>query len=146
MKISIGSGIHHFLFGQTEQQVINSQGTPNKKFADEHGDIFLLFNSLETTLKFEKENDFKLSWIETSNMKATLPEFSPWGVSQVEIITKLTQILGELPEIEDYGDYQSMTFNNSWLELQFRYEKLKQINFGVLYNDKSEPLWPENIS
>jgi len=143
MKISIGNGIHHFIFGQTEQQVINSQGTPSKKFADEYGDIFLLFNSLETTLKFEKENDFKLSWIETSNIKATFPEFSPWGVSQVEIITKLTQILGELPEIEDYGDYQSMTFNSSWLELQFRYEKLKQINFGVLYNDKSEPLWPE---
>jgi len=146
MKISIGNGIHNFLFGQTEQQVISSQGNPNKKFSDEQGDIYLLYNSLETTLKFEKENDFKLSWIETSNMSASFPEFSPWGVSQVEIITKLTQIFGELPEIEDYGDFQSMTFNNSWIELQFRYEKLKQINFGVLYNEESEPLWPENTN
>ena len=143
MKISIGNGIHTFLFGQNEDNVIDNQGPPNKKFADEYGDIYILFNSLETTLKFEKENDFRLSWIETSNTNASFPEFSPWGVSQVEIITKLTQILGELPEIEDYGDFQSITFNKSWLELQFRYEKLKQINFGVLYNDKSEAIWPD---
>jgi len=141
MNLSIGHGIAPFTFGLTEDEAISIQGKPDKKYQDEYEDIFILYNALEVTLKFEKEKDFKLGWIETNNTQVQFPEFSPWKMSQVEIITRLTQILGELPHVEDYGSYQSITFNNSWLELQFEYEKLKHINFGVLL-DGENPIWP----
>ncbi len=142
MKIFIGKGIAPFRFGLTEDDATAIQGKPDKKYQDEYEDIFLLYNSLQITLKFEKDKNNKLGWIETNNTNFQFPEFSPWEMSQVEIITRLTQILGELPHVEDYGSYQSVTFNNSWLELQFEYEQLKHINFGVLYND-DKPVWPD---
>jgi len=141
MKILIGNGIAPFTFGITEDEAISIQGKPDKKYQDEYEDIFILYNSLEITLKFEKDKDYKLGWIETNNTRAQFPEFSPWDMSQVDIITHLTQILGELPQVEDYGSFQSITFNNAWLELQFEYEKLKHVNFGVLFNG-DVPVWP----
>jgi hypothetical protein len=142
MKIEIGKGVMPFTFGINEEDAISIQGKPDKKYQDEYEDTFLLYNSLEITLKFEKDNNHRLSWIETNNNSIQFSEFSPWDMSQVEIITRLTQILGELPHVEDYGSYQSITFNNSWLELQFEYDKLKHINFGVL-TDSDSTLWPE---
>jgi len=77
-----------------EDEAISIQGKPDKKYQDEYEDIFILYNSLEITLKFEKEKDYKLGWIETNNTHVQFPEFSPWEMSQVEIITRLTQIFG----------------------------------------------------
>jgi len=142
MNISIGTGITPFIFGQTEDEVILIQGKPDKKYQDEFEDIFILYNALQITLKFEKAKNYRLGWIETNNSSIQFPEFSPWEMSLVDVITRLTQIAGELPHVEDYGSYQSITFNNSWLELQFEYEKLTQINFGVLSKD-DVPLWPD---
>jgi len=142
MNILIGYGISPFYFGITEEEAITLQGNPSKKYQDEFEDIHVLYNELEITLKFEKDKNFRLGWIETSNTNLSFPEFSPWDMSQVDIITRLTQIVGELPHVEDYGSYQSITFNNAWLELQFVYDKLKQINFGVLSKD-DKPVWPE---
>jgi len=38
MDISIGKGIDDILFGQTEKDIIDSLGRPNKKYIDELGD------------------------------------------------------------------------------------------------------------
>jgi len=142
MDISIGKGINDFVFGQTENEIISIQGKPNKKYIDEFGDIYIKYNSLEITLKFEKENDYKLGWVETSNIKTKLLEFSPWKIKKEELIPKLSQILSESPEVEDYGSFESVTYNNSWVEFQFEYGKLKQINLGVLFDDQNNPKWP----
>jgi len=97
---------------------------------------------LETTFKLEEENDYKLGWIETSSFKTKLLDISPWGIPKNDLIERLTQALGESPEVEDYGSFESFTYNNAWLELQIEYGKLKQINFGVLFDAQNKPLWP----
>lgn len=142
MDISIGKGINEFIFGLTESDIIGKQGLPNKKYIDESGDLYIKYNSLETTLKFEKDNDYKLGWVETSNIKTKLLEFSPWKIQKEELIPKLTEILSEPPEVEDYGSFESVTFNNAWLEFQFEYGQLKKINFSVLYDEHNNPKWP----
>jgi len=118
MDISIGKGIDDILFGQAEKDIITSLGRPNKKYFDELGDIYLKYNSLETTFKLEKENDYRLGWIETSSFKTNLLDVSPWGIPKNDLIERLTQALGESPEVEDYGSFESVTYNNAWLELQ----------------------------
>jgi len=141
MNISIGRGINEIIFGLTENEIIDSQGQPNKKYTDELGDLYIKYNSLETTLKFEKDNDYKLCWIETSNIKAKVLEFSPWKLAKDELIPKLTKLLSEEPEVEDYGSFESVTYNKSWIEFQFEYAQLKQINFGVLLDEHNKPKW-----
>ena len=139
MNISIGKGIGEFTFGQTEEEIIVIQGQSNKKYTDEFGDIYVKYNSLEMTFKFEKEHDYKLGWIETSNIKTKLLDFSPWKTQKEILIPKLNEILSDTPEVEDYGSFESVTYNNSWLEFQFEYGNLKQINFGVLFDKQNNP-------
>jgi len=142
MQILIGNGINNLIFGLTEREIISTHGEPDKKYTDEYGDIYIQYNSLETTLKLEKENDFILGWLETSNTNTRLYEISPWQLQQEELVSKLENILSESPETEDYDSFESVIFNNSWLELQFEYEKLKQINIGVLFDENNNPKWP----
>ena len=144
MQILIGKGINDFIFGLTESEIISMHGEPDKKYTDEYGDIYIQYNPIETTLKFEKENNFKLGWLETSNINTQLYEMSPWKLPQIELISKLKEILSEPLEIEDYDSFESVLFNNSWLELQFEYGKLRQINIGVLFDASDDPMWPNN--
>ena len=143
MDISIGKGIDDFVFGKTESEIIETHGLPNKKYIDEFGDIYFKYNALEITLKFEKEHAYRLGWIETSNIKAKLLDYSPWTIAKQNLIPELTRILSEPPETEDYGSFESVTYNNSWIEFQFEYGKLNQINFGVLLDDNNQPKWPQ---
>ncbi len=142
MQIEIGKGIGDFIFGQYEREIVEIHGKPNKKYIDEYGDIFLKYNSMETTLKFEHENEFRLSWIETSNIKMKILDFSPWKILKADLLPKLTELLSEPPQMEDYGSFESVTYNNSWMEFQFEYGLLKQINFGVLLDSDSKAKWP----
>lgn len=142
MEIIIGKGIGNFIFGLSRNEIRLLQGKPDKVYTDDYEDIYLVYNSIKTTFKIEKENNNKFGWLETSYKESTIFNFSPWSYEQSELVEKISGILNEAPEVVDYGGFESITFNKSWLELQFEYGKLKDINLGVLYDDNDNIVWP----
>lgn len=142
MEILIGKGIGDFTFGLSKNEIQLIQGKPDKSYTDDYEDLFLVYNSIKTTFKIEKESNNKFGWLETSNNETTIFNFSPWLLEQAELVAKITEILNEAPESEDYGSFESIIFNESWLELQFEYGKLKDINLGVLYDENNKTIWP----
>ena len=83
-----------------------------------------------------------MGWIETSNTKATIFNFSPWSMHQEKLLHKISNLIKDKKETQDYGSFESVTFIESWLELQFEYNQLKNINFGVLFDSSNNPIWP----
>jgi len=140
MEILIGKGIGNFSFGLSKNEIQLIQGKPDKIYTDDYEDVFVVYNSIKATFKIESNNKF--GWLETSNKDVTIFNISPWSIEQKELVTKITEILNETPEVEDYGSFESITFNKSWLELQFEYGKLKEINLGVLYDENNNTIWP----
>ena len=64
------------------------------------------------------------------------------GLPQEQVLAFLqTKIVDKL-EVEDYGSFESYTFSDNWLELQFRYGRLDEINLGVKFGHDDKPLWP----
>jgi hypothetical protein len=142
MEIIVGERIDSVKFGLLENEVVNLFGVPNKKYTDDFGDVNLQYFNRQISLKFEKEQEYRLGWIEVYNKNAKLFNVSPWNKTKTELIEEISSILNENPEIEDYGSFESITFNNSWLELQFEMGKLKCINFGVLFDKNDKPQYP----
>lgn len=126
----------------SEQDVTSLWGLPDKKYADEYGDIFAQYYTQQLVLKFEKENHHRLGWIEVYNTEARIFGELPWQKAQNEIVQTAASTLDEQPEIEDYGSFESVTFIQSWLEMQFELGRLRCINFGVLFDANDAPIWP----
>jgi hypothetical protein len=102
----------------------------------------LQYFSLKLVLKIEIDNDSKMGWIEVHNKSIFFPWCDPWSTKKNELLKSLVSKLGEEPEIDDYGHMESYTFAEHWVELQFELGELSCINFGVLYGDDDQPLWP----
>jgi len=142
LDIKLGYGIDSILFGLTEQQVIASVGNPDKTFFTDEENKRLQFNELLLELSFETENDHRLGWIEVHNKNVTILGHQLIGKSMPEVLSILCTELDTEPAIDDYGSFVSVTFEKEWLELQFSFNKLTNINFGVLYGKNDEPQWP----
>lgn len=142
MEISIGRGIGELQFGMYEEDATGAWGPPDKRYTDEYGDVFSQFHTRQTVLKFEKENEYRLGWIEVYNATVSIFGQLPWQQPPAHLIRTAASTLNEQPEIEDYGAFESVTFTRSWLEMQFELGRLRCINFGVLFDDDDQPIWP----
>ncbi|WP_010605283.1 hypothetical protein [Pseudoalteromonas maricaloris] len=142
MEITLGYGIDSILFGLTEQQVIAALGKPDKTFFTDEENKRLQFNELLLELSFESENAHRLGWIEVHNKNVTIFGHQLIGKAMAEVVSILRAELDTEPTIDDYGSFISVTFEKEWLELQFSFNKLTNINFGVLYGKNDEPEWP----
>lgn len=142
MEIKLGYGVDSILFGHTEQQVIALLGNPDKTFFTDEENKRLQFNELQVELSFETKNDLRLGWIEVHNKNVAILGHQLIGKSMPEVLSILRVELDTEPTIDDYGSFVSVTFEKEWLELQFSFNKLTNINFGVLYGENDEPEWP----
>lgn len=142
MEITISKGVGKLRFGMSEQDVTGLWGLPDKKYTDEYGDIYAQYYPQQFVLKFEKENNYRLGWIEVYNTDVRIFGELPWQKQQNEIVRATTLALHERPEIEDYGSFESISFEQSWLEMQFELGRLRCINIGVLFDDNDKPIWP----
>ncbi|WP_286268710.1 hypothetical protein [Thalassotalea hakodatensis] len=142
MEITLGYGMDSILFGLSEQQVIASLGKPDKIFFTDEENKRLQFNELLLELSFEAENDHRLGWIEVHNNNVTIFGHRLIGKAMTEVIATISSELDSEPMIDDYGSFVSVTYEKEWLELQFSFNKLTNINFGVLYGENDEPEWP----
>ncbi|WP_029913285.1 hypothetical protein [Pelobacter seleniigenes] len=142
MEINFNKGVDNIVFGMTEEEVINALGKPNKTVITDEENRDLYFYAIKLVLKIERENDWRLGWIEVRNKNATLMGNNPWLQSRECLLEQLSHALGEAFEFTDYGSFESYCFNENWVELQYELGELRTINFGVLYGDDDEPMWP----
>jgi hypothetical protein len=144
MQIQIGKGIDSIQFGMDEDELINLLGTPDKiVVADDQESKDLYYYNLKLGLKIEPLNDKRLGWIEIRNKEARWGNINPWRLDCEVLLELIGKSLGENFELDDYGHMESYSFNKNWVELQYQFGELSSFNFGVLYGEDDEPLWPK---
>lgn len=145
MDILPGLGIDLIKFGLTEEQVIRVLGYPSKTYFTDSGCKRLQFNDLKIELSFEPDNENLFGWLEIYCPNARLFNNQLIGKEIEYVVSLLKAKFNEEPKIDDYGSFLSVTFENHWIELQFEFGLLKNINLGVLYNEADEPQWPNSL-
>ncbi|MBW4490302.1 MAG: hypothetical protein KME12_21185 [Trichocoleus desertorum ATA4-8-CV12] len=143
MEIRLGEGIGKLLFGITENEISHILGLPDKSYPDDYGDRFIQYFDARLILKLESEWNYRLGWIEVNNPQATLFGQQLLGSRKREVVDFVSQRVNTELEIEDFGSFESYTFTEVWLELQFELDRLRCINFGVLFDENDEPLYPD---
>lgn len=144
MEIFPGIGVAELRFGMTKSETFERLGFPNKSYLTDSNAREVQYFTLRLVLKFEPGNDGRLGWIEVHNRDALVFGVSPWGMPQPQIIDLFASALGEPPDLEDYSSFESVTFAESWVELQFQFGALSCINIGARYDDDDNPIWPVN--
>ena len=140
MDIKIGKGVENILFGQTEEQLINAYGLPNKKYILESEDICWDYNALQIAVNIDSEDD-RVSWIDIKNKDTKLLGYYLWDKDKQGIIELLERLL-DVSHIEnDYGSLESVEFEDHGLELQFVLGRLTSINIGYIFDDDGMPIW-----
>jgi hypothetical protein len=97
-------------------------------------------------LSFEPENDGLLGWIEVHNPEAIIFGHKLLLQPKHRILELLATELGQPSECEDYGSFDTAFYKEQWLELHFHFGRLTNLNFGVLYGEDNETLWPTLVS
>ena len=132
MNIHIGVGLDDMKFGMSEENIVNKYGKPDKTYLTDDKNTRYVYNELLLELSFEKENNNLLGWIEVYNSDALLNGQQLIGLKREKVLSFLSTFINEEPEIDDYGSFLSITYNEIWLELQFSFDRLRNINFGSL--------------
>ena len=134
MNITQGNGLSDLYFGLKEKDIIQLCGEPDKVVIQESGNRDLYFNELMIVCKLESENDYILGWIEVHNPKATMFEKELFNMDLKTILAVLKEKLNEEPEVTDYESFETYYYDKSEVELQIEFGKLKNINFGYLFD------------
>jgi len=126
----------------TESQVIASLGQPTKQHTADDGDKVFCYHDLGIAVEFEPTNEGRLGW-----MSIVSPHAELWGRRvlnrrRAELEPFVDQHLSESKSEDDFGSWTSLTWDDSWLELQFTLDHLSQINLGVPYGEDNAPIWP----
>ncbi|WP_242921646.1 hypothetical protein [Pontibacter liquoris] len=146
--IRLGKGLGKIKFGLTMEEVEKLIGEPEEIEESEEDDDFehQAWNYWEEgySLYFDKEDEYRLSCIETANREVQL-----WGERIFEMSpNQILQLFADNgvnnPEEEEMeGGETRISFEKEMIDLYFDDEQLIAINFGVFINDDLEVVWPE---
>ncbi|MCC9165369.1 hypothetical protein [Pontibacter harenae] len=146
--IRLGKGLGKIKFGLTRDEVEELLGEPEEVEESEEDDEFehQAWNYWEDgySLYFDKEDDYRLSCIETANREVQI-----WGERVFEMSKEQVQKLFEDNNITDVEEEEMETgetrisYEREMVDLYFDEDQLIAINFGVFIDDNLEVLWPE---
>ncbi|GAA4351369.1 hypothetical protein GCM10023185_09960 [Hymenobacter saemangeumensis] len=149
-EIILGTGMGPLRFGATMDEVRTLVGEPEEIEESEDDDEFehQAWNYHEDdyllSLYFDREDDFRLSCIETDNPNMRLFDQAIYGWS-VDQVRELMQ-RNNLPEAEletmEEGAVR-LSYEKAMIDLYFEEGELQFINFGVFINDELEVQWPK---
>ena len=143
MQIELGKGIDDIHFGASKADVIKRWGAATLEYVDESGDQCLAYFANKIALRFEKEQKFKLTWIECANPHTQLLELRAFEQKIDELTYKIEARTAEEPEIFEHGWLQTFFYAEDWLELQLQFGELCALNFGVRFDELDQPIWPK---
>jgi len=142
MEIELGVGLGHIRFGMTESQVKSVYGEPNEivNLKDDNQTDFQYYKE-QTTFRFYHDHEGRLGWIETQNPKVLLFGKEIIGQNKSFIIGLLTQEGHEKYEYEKYETFDSLFYEDVWLELELNYELITCVKFGVFIDENDNYIW-----
>lgn len=146
-EIILGVGMGPLRFGATQDEVRALMGEPEEIEESEEEDEFehQAWNYLEEgySLYFDREDDFRLSCIETDHPGMRLFGEPIHGKTS-EQIQELMRAKGyESSEVEkmDTGEMR-VSYEKEMIDLYFDDNELQFVNFGVFISDDLDVQWP----
>jgi len=149
-EIILGTGMGPLRFGATMDEVRTLVGEPEEIEESEEEDEFehQAWNYHEDdyllSLYFDREDDFRLSCIETDNPNMRLFGEAIYGksVDEVrELMRRNGQTAAELETMEEGA--VRLSYEKAMIDLYFEEGELQFVNFGVFINDDLEVQWPK---
>lgn len=146
--IRLGKGLGKIKFGLTMEEVEELIGEPEEVEESEEEDEFehQAWNYWEEgySLYFDKEDDYRLSCIETANREVQIWGDRVFEMSKAQILQLFADndITGPEEEETETGETR-VSFEREMIDMYFDDDQLIAINFGVFINDNLEVLWPE---
>lgn len=146
--IRLGKGLGKIKFGLTMKEVEELVGEPEEIEESEEDDDFehQAWNYWEEgySLYFDKEDDYRLSCIETANREVQLWGERIYEMSPNQILQLFTDNDMNDPEEEEMeGGETRISFEKEMIDLYFDDDQLIAVNFGVFIGDDLEVEWPE---
>lgn len=146
--IRLGKGLGKIKFGLTMEEVEELIGEPEEIEESDEEDEFEheAWNYWEDgySLYFDKEDDYKLSCIETANREVQLWGERIFEMSKDQIIRLFADNNITNPEEEEAETGETrLSFEKEMIDLYFDEDQLIAVNFGVFINDNLEVMWPE---
>ncbi|WP_161889606.1 hypothetical protein [Pontibacter russatus] len=146
--IRLGKGLGKIKFGLTMEEVEELIGEPEEVEESDEEDEFehQAWNYWEEgySLYFDKEDDYRLSCIETANREVQIWGERVFEMSKAQILQLFADndITGSEEEETETGETR-VSFEREMIDMYFDEDQLIAINFGVFINDNLEVLWPE---
>lgn len=143
MKIKFGIGVEDILFGMTQEEIKSIWGEPNRINTEEKEQgIVYYFNSKMVKLKFDLDEDSKLSSIEVHNPKVKIFNRNVFLKTKEEIKSLLKSNGYINFEYEDYEIFDTFFCEDIWATFEFEFDRLISIEFSPLYKNDDERIWP----
>jgi hypothetical protein len=153
--ILIGKGLDDIRFGMTRSEVKKVLGEPDEvdqyassEESDDNTEAFH-YDEIEVSVSFDELDDWRLSSIAVSDPAAVLEGVKLIGVSDEELLEKVSGLeLGEYDR-EDVSspespDNEVISFYESSINFWFEDGKVSEIQFGPIWDDENEcVIWPE---
>ena len=149
-EIILGTGMGPLRFGATMDEVRTLVGEPEEIDESEDEDDFehQAWNYYEDehllSLYFDREDDFRLSCIETDNPGLRLfgEGIHGWPLEQVKALMQRNSYTH--PEIETMEEGAvRLSYEKAMIDLYFEQGLLQFVNFGVFITDDLEVQWPK---
>ena len=138
MIINPKNGVDQLLFGMKQNHVEAIYGKPSKQFKDDDDNVIYLYNDKKLRLTFYEDEAFRLGYIITSNMEATL-------LGKAVIGKNVAEIKNDLPfktwEVEDFDSTENHFNESNWLILQSEYGAIIRVEVGAIIKNTDEFDW-----
>ena len=149
-QIVLGTGIGPLRFGMSQDEVRALVGEPEEIEASDDDDEFehqeWVYHEDDylVSLYFDREDDFRLSCVETDNPHMRLFGEPIVGRNLADIQALMQRNGHPEPEVEtmDGGEVR-LSYEQSMIDLYFEDDELQFVNFGVFINDDLEVQWPK---
>ncbi|TPE45557.1 hypothetical protein [Pontibacter mangrovi] len=146
--IRLGKGLGKIKFGLTMDEVEELIGEPEEVEESDEEDEFehQAWNYWEEgySLYFDKEDDYRLSCIETANREVQIFGERVFEMSREQILQLFADHNITNPEEEEAETGETrISFEKEMIDLYFDEDQLIAVNFGVFINDDLEVVWPE---
>ena len=147
-EIRLGEGIGELKFGITMEDVEELMGEPEEVEESDEEDEFehKAWNYWDSgfSFYFDKEDDYRLSCIETANPNVTLwgKQLFDMSLEEVENLFKEHGITNAEKETIE-NNVTCISYEKEMIDLYFEEGKLLAINFGVHMDDDLEVKWPK---
>lgn len=146
--IRLGKGLGKIRFGLTMKEVEDLLGEPEEIETSDEEDEFEheAWNYWEEgySLYFDKEDNYRLSCIETANREVQLWDERIFEMSQEQLKNLFSDHNIENPEEEEMETGETrISYEKEMIDLYFDDDQLIAVNFGVFIDDNLEVKWPE---